>query len=73
MNTKTKTHYYGDLNGSVCCVDHVGSYAQAQLETNPKLKTIVTPITTWERLSAAEVAEVATYNEDICETCHFSK
>lgn len=72
MNTKTKTHYYGDLNGSVCCPDHVGSYAQMQLQKNPNLKKIVTPITTWERLTDAELAEVATYNMDICEICHFT-
>ena len=69
----TDTNYFQDLNGRVCCTDHVGSYAQMRLQKNPKIKKIVTPITTWVRLIEMEAAEVASYNADICETCHFSK
>jgi hypothetical protein len=73
MNTKTHNHYYQDLNGSVCCEQHIGAYAEAQLNNNANLKKIVTPITTWIRLSQTELNEVASYNSDICDTCHFSK
>lgn len=61
--------YYQDMNGRVCCPDHVGSYAQARLEERRNVARIVTPITVWERLTAREVFEIMTYNPTVCESC----
>ena len=38
--------YYASDNGIVTCPSHGGMYFTSELERNPKLKTVRTPITT---------------------------
>jgi hypothetical protein len=64
--------YYEDTNGRICCVEHAGNYVHAALAAKPNLKRIETPMTMWIKLTDADIAEVATWNADICETCHFA-
>lgn len=61
--------YYQDVNGRVCCPDHVGTYAQAHLAGDRFPARIATAITVWDRLTAREVFEIMTYNPTVCESC----
>lgn len=73
MNTTTHTEYFQDLNGRICCTNHIGLEAKERLERQPNAKKISTSMTKWERITEMEIAEIATWNADICETCHFTK
>lgn len=64
-------------NGQVCCVDHVGHYAQSVLRAHPHVVVVDTPLGDWVRLSSDEVTEWAEYmaehGRDACEGCEERK
>lgn len=70
--TNAPTTYFVGTNGELTCSDHAGAYLRADLEARPNARKIVTPITTWERLSSLEVAALMADIGFCCETCHYS-
>ena len=74
MTTKTRTYWEND-NGAIACEEHVGAYMTAEIAANPKAKTHRTPIGTFYRMTAADVADfealMAQYGDrpECCETC----
>ena len=75
--TTTKTTFWTDLNGRVCCQDHIGANASYILNTNPRIRIIETDITVWERMTGDELTEWSEFlntemNEtELCETCRW--
>jgi len=65
--------YYASDNGIVTCPNHGGMYFTSELERNPKLKTVRTPITTWRKMSPVDLAEFEEILEGAspCETCRY--
>ena len=63
--------FYASDNGIVTCPSHGGMYFTSELERNPKLKTVRTPITTWRKMSALDLADFEAILDGAspCETC----
>ena len=73
-----KDYRYEDLNGSVCCYQHIGSYGQAAIEQNPEIRKFSTPITSWVRMSAADAEQFGAFIAEITngassETCEYCR
>ena len=74
MKIKTRTYWEND-NGAIYCENHLGSYMTAAITANPKARTHHTPLGTWYRLTATEIADFQAYmtehqsNPECCETC----
>ena len=68
---KTMSNYYASDNGEVTCSSHGGMYFTSEIQRNPKLKTVRTPITTWRKMTMADLAEFEEILEGAspCETC----
>lgn len=62
--------YFAATGGELTCSHHAGAYLRADLEARPKARKIVTPLTTWERLTSVEVALLFAEIGYCCETCH---
>ena len=69
MKTTTPLLIHDD--GRLACYEHAGSCAQAVLDRKPNAKIVQTPLGTWERLSQADLAQLAEMigRAPMCETC----
>ena len=69
--TITKQSLWIHDNGQVSCCEHFGSYARAELGRTPQARLLQTPLGTWERLSQADLAQLAEMigRASMCETC----
>lgn len=58
-------------NGEISCAQHGGSYLRSAIAARPRARAHRTPLGTWERLTAGEVAELARMvgRPVGCETC----
>jgi hypothetical protein len=70
MNTKLWT----TNQGRVCCEKHIGYSATAELQANPKARTLYGSCDTWHRMTKAEINDwtqyLAQYNmTEPCEDC----
>lgn len=65
---------YENTNGGIYCQKHIGCSAQAIIESNPTIESFDTDLTSWFRMTDAEVAEFATFinNDETCEDCRHS-
>jgi hypothetical protein len=66
--------YYENLNGRVCCADHMGNYAAADLTHKPNARKIITLRDVWVRMTRAEVADFQSFlaehgETEVCESC----
>jgi hypothetical protein len=57
------------LNGEVACVRHGGSYLASAVAASPRKRRHDTPITSWQRLSAADLDYLREQGIDGCDTC----
>jgi hypothetical protein len=57
------------LNGEVVCPSHGGSYLASAIKASPRKRRHDTPITSWERLTAADVAYLASIGLTGCDYC----
>lgn len=67
------THFM-DLNGRICCTDHLGSEGEAEYRYSPKARTLRTSMTVWDRLTNAEVASFVADCDIVgpaCEACRW--
>ncbi len=73
MTTTTTTLYANEHSGSICCLKHVGMYAQTAIAARPKARRWHTPLGDWTRWTAADEADwVAEFGEPAqCESCRF--
>lgn len=60
--------------GRVCCPDHLGFEASAQLSANPRARGLVTSLAVWRRFSPEDVADWAEFMFEngetvLCEGC----
>ncbi|MBE0567938.1 MAG: hypothetical protein IH621_18435 [Krumholzibacteria bacterium] len=56
--------------GAIACPVHFGAYAAAELRRSPGSRLLQTPLGTWERLSAADLDQLAAMGATPkCETC----
>ncbi|MBE0566071.1 MAG: hypothetical protein IH621_08950 [Krumholzibacteria bacterium] len=56
--------------GEIACPAHAGAYAAAELRRSPGSRLIQTPLGTWEKLSAADLEDLAAMGVTAaCETC----
>ena len=62
---------YQNTNGGIYCHNHIGCSAQATIQSNPTIESFDTDLTSWFRMTDAEVAEFATIinNDETCEDC----
>jgi len=58
-------------NGEISCAEHGGSYLRSAITARPKARAHRTPLGTWERLTRADLAELARMvgRPVGCETC----
>lgn len=76
-NTTTTKTYWDDLNGRICCPDHLGYSASAALQANPTTRVIETDLTVWTRMTDDDIAEWSDYlatvhfETEVCESCRF--
>jgi hypothetical protein len=59
--------YYESSGGDVACLDHIGTYADADARRGAA--RIVTPLATWHKMTAAEVREWFATCPQVCTTC----
>jgi hypothetical protein len=71
-----KTVRYESLDGRIACPEHIGMEAQAHLRQHPKATEFNTSMTTWYRMTDAEVADFVTFmaecgdtSTEVCESC----
>jgi hypothetical protein len=69
--TRVAGRFWMDLNGWVVCEQHAGYSLGAAIRSRPGAKTHRTDITVWERLTRAEVTELAALvgRPSPCEAC----
>ena len=72
-NTTTKT-FWQNNNGEVSCTDHIGYSATAELQANPKARTLYGACDTWHRMTKNEIAEWTEFlaghgHTEACESC----
>lgn len=69
-NTKKVTYWETD-NGAIYCTAHLGTYATEAIRTNPKARTLHTPIGSYFRMTAAEATDFCneTGASNACESC----
>jgi hypothetical protein len=58
-------------DGRISCEEHAGGYFTSIVARFPTLDEISTPLGTWERLSRADIAQLAEMigRAPVCETC----
>lgn len=70
MATRICNRLFIHDGGEIACSDHFGAYATAQLQRTPNARLLQTPLGTWERLSDADVDQLAEMGVTAhCETC----
>ena len=72
--TTTTARYWQNNNGSVCCDNHIGYSATAELQANPKARTLYGGCDTWHRMTKAEIADWIKFltgygHTEACESC----
>ena len=67
----TTTTMWCNDNGSVCCTKHIGYSATAELEANPRARTLYGSCDTWHKMTKAEIADWREFlaQRDITELC----
>ena len=70
MNTKTEL-FCDEQSGRIACFDHVGMYAQSDINARPKARKWATPLGAWSRWTAADEAEWIEFagSPARCESC----
>lgn len=56
-----------DDGGQILCADHAGGYLTSAIAARPRARQHRTPLGTWDRVTAVEIAADPTLW--ICETC----
>lgn len=75
--THTQQYWSDEIQGTIYCVDHAGSYLTHAIQSNPTARRHITPLGDWSRMTDAEVAEFREFLADeagiitdsICEQC----
>lgn len=71
--TKTRT-YWSSTGGEVACEKHIGYSASAELQANPKARTLYGACDTWHRMTKPELADWLEFlteygHTEACESC----
>lgn len=74
MATKTSS-YWTSNNGAVACEKHLGYSASAELQANPKARTLYGACDTWHKMTKADLAEWLVFLEGhgLTEACEFCR
>jgi uncharacterized protein YqiB (DUF1249 family) len=72
--TTTKRTYWASTGGEIVCDQHLGYSATAELQANPKARTLYGACDTWHRMTKTELADWLTFlaehgHTEACESC----
>lgn len=48
---------YASNSGRIVCRQHIGGYGQSILQRTPDVRSFITPLDAWTRVTAADMAE----------------
>lgn len=68
---QTPVVLWSNDNGEISCAEHGGSYLRSAIAARPRAGAHRTPLGTWERLTAGDIAELERMigRPVGCETC----